>query len=73
MEFSRQEYWSGLPFPSPVGLPNPEIEPLFLASASLAGGVSTTCATSEASPIYFKERNVLTNTSFFRLYAIVLS
>ena len=26
MEFSRQEYWSGLPFPSPWGLPNPETE-----------------------------------------------
>ena len=27
MEFSRQEYWSGLPFPSPGDLPNPEMEP----------------------------------------------
>ena len=27
MEFSRQEYWSGLPFSSPGGLPNPGIEP----------------------------------------------
>ena len=27
MEFSRQEYWSGLPFPSPGDLPNPRIEP----------------------------------------------
>ena len=27
MEFSRQEYWSGLPFPSPVDLPNPGFEP----------------------------------------------
>ena len=27
MGFSRQKYWSGLPFPSPVDLPNPEIEP----------------------------------------------
>ena len=27
MEFSRQESWSGLPFPSPGGLPNPGIEP----------------------------------------------
>ena len=27
MEFSRQEYWSGLPFPSPGDLPNPEVEP----------------------------------------------
>ena len=27
VEFSRQEYWSGLPFPFPGDLPNPEIEP----------------------------------------------
>ena len=27
MEFSRQEYWSGLPIPSPGDLPNPGIEP----------------------------------------------
>ena len=27
MEFSRQEYWSGLPFPSPRGLPDPGMEP----------------------------------------------
>ena len=27
MEFSRQEYWSGMPFPSPGDLPNPGIEP----------------------------------------------
>ena len=27
MEFSRQEYWSGLPFPSPGDLPNPGMEP----------------------------------------------
>ena len=27
MAFSRQEYWSGLPFPSAGDLPNPEIEP----------------------------------------------
>ena len=31
MEFSRQEYWSGLPFPLPGGLPNPGIEPGSLA------------------------------------------
>ena len=28
MEFSRQEYWSGLPFPSPGHLPDPRIEPV---------------------------------------------
>jgi len=27
MRFSRQEYWSGLPFPSPGDLPNPGIKP----------------------------------------------
>ena len=27
MGFSRQEYWSGLPFPSPADLPDPGIEP----------------------------------------------
>ena len=27
MEFSRQGYWSGLPFPSPGDLPNPGIKP----------------------------------------------
>ena len=37
MEFSRQEYWSGLPFPSPGDLPNPGIEPTSLASPALAG------------------------------------
>ena len=31
MGFSRQEYWSGLPFPSPGDLPDPEIEPRSLA------------------------------------------
>ena len=35
MGFSRHEYWSGLPFPSPVDLPDPEIKPESLA---LAGG-----------------------------------
>ena len=27
MRFSRQEYWSGLPFPSPGDLPHPGIKP----------------------------------------------
>ena len=30
MGFSRQEYWAGLPFPSPGTLPNPEIKPHLL-------------------------------------------
>jgi len=31
MVFSRQEYWSGEPFPSPGDLPDPVIKPRFLA------------------------------------------
>ena len=36
MEFSRQEYWSGLPFPTPGDLPNPGIQPASPASPALA-------------------------------------
>ena len=39
MAFSRQEYWSGLPFPSPGDLPYPGIKP---TSSALAGGFFTT-------------------------------
>ena len=42
LEFSRQEYWSGLPFPSPGDLPSPGIEPESLVSPTLAGGFLTT-------------------------------
>ena len=41
MGFSRQGYWSGLPFPPPGDLPEPEIEPQSLASPALAGGIFT--------------------------------
>ena len=39
MGFPRQEYWSGLPFPSPENLPHPGIEP---RPPALAGGFFTT-------------------------------
>ena len=42
MEFSRQEYWSGLSFPTPGDLPNPETEPVSLVSPVLAGRFLTT-------------------------------
>ena len=48
MGFSRQENWSGLPFPPPGGLPDPEIELTSPASPVLAGGFFTTSATWEA-------------------------
>ena len=37
MGFSRQEYWSGLPFPYPGDLPDPGIEPMSLSSPAVAG------------------------------------
>ena len=48
MGFSRQEYWSGLPCPSPGDLPNPGIKPTSLMSPALAGRFFTTSATWEA-------------------------
>ena len=35
--FLRQEYWNGLPFPSPGHLPTPGTEPMFLTFPTLAG------------------------------------
>ena len=41
-EFSRQEYWSGLPFPPPADLPDPGSESMSLTSPALAGKFFTT-------------------------------
>ena len=46
--FSRQEYWNGLPCPSPRDLPDPGIKPMSLMSPALAGGFFTTRTTWEA-------------------------
>ena len=48
MEFSKQEYWSGLLFPSPEDLPDPGIEPMSPAFPALVGGFFCCCATWEA-------------------------
>ena len=42
MGFSRQGYWSGMPFPPPGDLPDPGIKPVSLRSPVLAGGFFTT-------------------------------
>ena len=47
MGFSRQEYWSGQPFPPPGDLPNSGIEPTSLTSPALAGRFFTASATWE--------------------------
>ena len=46
--FSRQECWSGVPFPPPGDLPDPGIEPKSLMPPALAGGFFTTSAPWEA-------------------------
>ena len=53
MGFSRQEYWSGLPCPSPGDLPHPGINPTSLTSPALAGGFFTTSTTWEATSLLF--------------------
>ena len=47
MGFSRQEYWSGLSFPSLGDLPNSGMKPTCPVSPVLAGGVFTTRATAD--------------------------
>ena len=42
IEFSRQDYWSKLPFPSPEDLPDPGAEPASLLSPASAGEFFTT-------------------------------
>ena len=41
-EFSRQEYWSGFPFPPPGDLPDAKIQPMPPVSPALTGGYFTT-------------------------------
>ena len=54
--FSRQEYWSGLPFPSPGDLPDPRIEP---TSPTLAGGLFYHWAPKAAQQKIHKRKNSL--------------
>ena len=56
MEYcSGQEYWSGLPFPTPEDLPNPRIKPASLVSPAFAGGFFT--AMPLGNPIYIPALN----------------
>ena len=52
MEFSRQEYWSGLPFPILGDLPDPGIEPMSLESPALAGRFFTTVVKNTRANVY---------------------
>ena len=64
MGFSREEYWSGLLFPSPGDLPDLGIEPASLMSPAFTSGFFTTSTTSEAffllvSRNYFHWKNLV--------------
>ena len=50
MRFSKQEYWSGLPWPPPGHLPDPEIKPASLMSPALASKFFTTSTSWEGHP-----------------------
>ena len=54
MEFSRQEYWSGLPFLASGDLPNAGIKPTFLASPALADGFFATASPGK----HFLKKNI---------------
>ena len=56
LEFCRQEYWSGLPFPSLEDLWDPGLKPFSLVSPALAGGFFTTSVTREFSWYHVPEQ-----------------
>jgi len=65
MGFPRQEYWSGLPFPSPRDLPDPGIEP---KPPALAGRFFTTEPQKEACHEHWGAW-IFSNYTFLRVYA----
>ena len=64
MGFPRQEFWSGLPFPPPQDLPDPEIEPASPVAPALSGRLFfTTSATWKSIPLeYIPEKKLTTNS-----------
>ena len=55
MEFSRQAYWNGLPFPTPEDFPNPGIKPASLASPALADRFFTTVPPGESTTLGIRD------------------
>ena len=58
MEFSKQEYWSGLPFPSPGDLPSPEIErgsPALQVDSSLSKPLGKSIVSSITIPFLYDD------------------
>ena len=74
MGFSRQEYWSRLPFPPPVGLPNPGIEPRppALQADSLPSEPPGKPCTSVISPIELPSLFLIYHSLFNYYYLFIL-
>ena len=69
MGFSRQEYWSGLPYPPPGDLPYPGTEPRSLLSPVLAGRFFSTSTTLVVFMILFS--SVKASFSFFSVLVLL--
>ena len=65
MEFSRQEYWSGLPFPSPGGLSKPGIE------AEIAGRFFIIWATREAQKVLINHILLMCIKEVFKNFSLI--
>ena len=57
VEFSKQEYWSDLPFPPPGELPGPGIKPMSLLSPALTGGFLPLALPSHIQSLGKKKKN----------------
>ena len=68
MGFSQQEYWSGLPFPPPGCLPDPESEPASLLLPALAGNSLPLCYL--GSPICLALGKIYVPIVFPKLYSL---
>ena len=69
MGFSRQEYWSGLPFPTPGDLPDSGIEFVSLMSLALTGRFFTTGTTWEALMFSCRPHIVILCLAFLKQYS----
>ena len=64
VEYSRQEYCSGLPFPSPGNLPHPGIEPISPTSPALAGRFFTSAPPGKPTLIYYISPRYIGNIGY---------
>ena len=72
MGFSRQEYWSGLPFPLLGDFPNPGVESKPLISPALAGRFFTTGGTWEALQLFSRTCSPSRSSFFYNRFSCVL-